>query len=42
MFFRAQQTRDAYHRIFDTLKKRGLVERAGAAKGGRWLVKKPE
>ncbi|MDR0763980.1 MAG: Fic family protein [Synergistaceae bacterium] len=26
----------------DTLKKRGLVERAGADKGGHWVVKKPE
>ena len=25
----------------DVLKRRGLVERIGAAKGGRWLVKKP-
>jgi Fic family protein len=25
----------------DALKKRGLVERIGSAKGGRWLVKKP-
>jgi Fic family protein len=26
----------------DALKKRGLVERIGAAKGGHWLVKKPD
>jgi Fic family protein len=26
----------------DALKKRGLVERVGAAKGGHWVVKKPE
>jgi ATP-dependent DNA helicase RecG len=25
-----------------TLKNRGLVERVGAAKGGHWVVKKPE
>jgi ATP-dependent DNA helicase RecG len=26
----------------ETLKNRGLVERVGAAKGGHWVVKKPE
>jgi predicted HTH transcriptional regulator len=25
----------------DAMKKRGLVERIGSAKGGHWLVKKP-
>jgi ATP-dependent DNA helicase RecG len=25
----------------DALKKRGVVERSGSAKGGHWLVKKP-
>jgi ATP-dependent DNA helicase RecG len=29
-------------RTIDTLKKRGVVERVGPAKGGHWVVKRSE
>jgi predicted HTH transcriptional regulator len=35
-------TSRSVYRAIDTLKKHGVVERVGPAKGGRWVVKLPE